>query len=309
MRQVLILILILILSGCVTPGLQLPFFGPPTTEYENDVIIIQQLQALPQEASPGQTIQVVAWIKNLGRTPVNNIEVELYDYCEGTWTFKKVGGGSPCGTTKEKKTCVKVNLQPYEAKRIVWELTASDVKFRTTCDFKVRVIYNYETTSYTTIKFINYQEMQRQLAEGTFKPGAGEIVLGEGPVKPILTTQEEQPIPVGEGGQQMMTLVLTLENRGSGFVEDNQIDIGEIKFSSQSGYPEVKGILNKLNDGCKKTWGKTVTFIGKSTPPLICQDTPTISTPQPEASISIQTTVSYTYEFRSSIPVTIQPPI
>ncbi len=290
-----------ILSGCVTPGT--PFFGPTEQASAADVVIIQQLQALPDEVTPGGSTQVIAWLKNLGREDVTIKTVELYDYCKGVWTLQSQPENP--GT-----------LHPYEARRLTWKLTASDVKFRTSCEFKVRIRYNYNTISYTTIKFINYEEMQKQLELGTFKPEAGEIQIGSGPIKPILKVQDQQPIPV-EKQQASFSVMLIFENHGSGFpITENQneeiaIDLNKVEFQMQN-TQDLKGqIINQLKkciDGYKKNNPK-LNFIKATTPPVLCDINIQNANVPLETSVVIPVKISYDYEFRSFIPVTIQPPI
>ena len=90
---VLFILPVLLLSGCTIPGIgTLPFFGPVTTAYENDVIIVKELTALPENVAPGQPVKLVAYIQNVGNVQVSGITVELYDYCSGQFG----SGGETC---------------------------------------------------------------------------------------------------------------------------------------------------------------------------------------------------------------------
>ncbi|MEM5797816.1 MAG: hypothetical protein QXP39_02895 [Candidatus Aenigmatarchaeota archaeon] len=292
---------IMCISGCISDLSFLPFFGPQTTQYENDVIVIKSLQALPAKVAPGQSTKIVAWVENRGSTKIDDVKVELYDWCEGTWSL----------TSNKENT---ISLLPKETKQIEWMLTASKgIKFATTCPeggFKIKATYNYTTTSYSTIEFIDYTEMQARLSAGTYRPSPGALTLGFGPVKPILTTQEQQPIPVDPKNRQPFTAILTIENRGSGFVKDNTISTDNINFSTTSQRSDAENITKKLNE-CKKKWGenKIIRLIQERTSLLVCENITPLNFQQPTISMSITTNVSYEYEFRAQVPVTIEPAI
>ncbi len=298
MKRALLLILpILLLSGCTIPGIgTLPFFGPATTAYENDVIIIKELSALPEKVAPGQPVKLVAYVQNVGNVLVDKITVELYDYCPGQFSPKDPRQFNPKYTTE--------NFLPGQIKSFEWELTAAQLKLPTTCQMKVRANYSYTTQALSTISFIHYTEYQRLLSEGKFSPRQPYIAQGYGPIKPILSTLEQQPIPVLEGST--FTATFEIENRGGGFLEKNQIEADKISFSSLSKEDEEKegSIANKLNE-CKKQWG-TIELVQQRSARLACEGIPTPKVAT-ETTITITTNISYNYEFRKDVIVTIQP--
>ncbi len=106
------LFLVLSISGCT--NFEIPGIGPicipgigncgGTTEYENDILIIKTLDAIPQTISTGQQLRLSAWITNNGGETVpqtyfksefqgyyaGKVRIKLYDSCEGLFEPIKV---------------------------------------------------------------------------------------------------------------------------------------------------------------------------------------------------------------------------
>jgi hypothetical protein len=185
-----------------------------------------------------------------------------------------------------------------------------DINLRPKCPqdgVKVRVKYPYKTTALTTISFINYVEMQRRIEEGKFKSKESYIVLGEGPVKPYVTVEDKQPVPVGEGeeGTQSKITVLgfQLKNTGSGFVKDSKILSESIAVeSSDNG---IKDALSK----CINEKGKEFRFIHKKTSKLLCSNIPIPNKNDIEFTEHVTVSVEYEYEFRKSVVLGVRPKI
>jgi hypothetical protein len=294
MKRIILILPILLLSGCTIPGIQLPF-GPGTTAYENDVIIIKELTALPENVAPGQPTKLVAYVQNLGRETVKDIKIELYDYCSGQFENPKV----TCPGETSGTSC-KIQLLSGQIKEIEWSLTAAQLKLPSSCVMKVKASYNYKTQALSTIAFIDYTEYQRQLQEGKFTAIQPYTAQGWGPVKPILATLEQQPIPVQKDSK--FTATFEIENKGSGFVVGNQIDSGKIAFSSQS--DEGNEIAGKLQE-CKGKWG-TIELVQQKSAKLICEGIPSPKVAT-ETTITIITAIDYSYEFRKEVTVNIKP--
>jgi archaellum component FlaG (FlaF/FlaG flagellin family) len=327
----LALILVLLGSGCTVPilNIQIPglpdipgFGGPTVVQYEHDIIIIESLQAIPAEIDAGQTTKLVAYIKNIGdKTIDKTVTVNLYDYCQGLFKTPKVMcGGQETSSTK----CEIGKMLPSEIVRISWTLEQDDnnpVKLRTVCPpdgMKVSVEYDYTTTGLSTISFISKAELERTLEERKQMSTNSYIVMGQGPIKPFLTVQDKQPVPVYKDARTMLQLVI--KNMGSGqlnskFTEANTEFVGLPKGSSI----EVVGIggssdlkpLSSAQSDCKIE-GKVqenVRLIGKESPPLQCR----IDLSNLDGRITktgtrhLEVTVNYKYMFTKSVNVVVNP--
>lgn len=343
------------ISGCTIPGIGpicIPFLPcEKVVEMPNDVIVINSLEALPQTVSPGQQIRLITYIQNKGEKPVpqdgisdyKKIEVSLYDYCEGLFKDVKIlceGETSSCREKKDPNNkeckCDLKRLLPGQIKEVSWILTAGDktqVPLKTECDLKVSVTYPYKTTSLSTITFIDYQEMQNQLNEGTFRKRDTYIVSGYGPVKPRIVVEDQQPIPVQDKQAGKTVISLNVKNSGNGYLCRAAGSIeGDKKTSGvicDSKIPKDKakimgiGALGSDNDliyssgdatcAINKDDGKPekdVVLIKKESPPYLCQIElkQGVNLPK-EATEHVTTSVEYLYEFRKEIRVTIEPKI
>ncbi len=337
------LVLIVSTSGCTVPGLGsicLPFFPcDRVVEFEDDVVVIKSLEALPQTVTNGQQIRLVTYIQNVGKEPVpqddieeldsQRITVDLYDFCKGLFSSAEVTG---CDGSEATKDCVNGNdckcviekLLPGQIKEVSWTLKAGSdeqVPLKTECDFKVAVTYPYRTKSLTQITFIDYQEMQRQLSEGTFRNRDTYIVSGYGPVKPRITVEDQQPIPVQDEGEGKTIVALRIKNSGSGYLcrldKENQENdvVCDSKMPKENIKIEGIGGASKLDyvQGGTCTFpngelDEDATLIKKETPPYLCEVMLKSDTNLPkETTEHVTTDIEYLYEFRKEIKIVIEP--
>jgi archaellum component FlaG (FlaF/FlaG flagellin family) len=338
-KKILIILPILLVvasSGCTIPytNICIPFLGQcdKVVEFENDVIIIKDFQALPQTVSPGQQIRLVAYVQNIGNeeVPQNSlngdykeagITVDLYDYCEGLFSGAKVdcGGKQSDCTASGGCRCSNIDLLPGQIKEVSWTLTAggnAQVPLRTECDLKMSVTYPYKTKSLTMITFIDYQEMQRQLNEGTFRQRDTYIVSGYGPAKPMITIEDQQPIPVQQGEAGTTIASFKVKNSGSGFLcrldNDKKIVCDSKIPADKATISGVDGELSFVTEGECAFSGSNpkedVTLIQKESPPMICGITLSEDVNLPkETTKHVTVDIEYMYEIRKEIKITIEP--
>jgi len=308
------------------------------TEFAHDVIVIKSLEALPNRVAPGQQIKLQSYIENRGNERVDDIEVVLYDTCG---LFSKVVPECPGGKKiTERGVGCKIELLPLQTKPVSWNLVSDkNIRILSRCDLKIYARYTYTTESVTSITLIDYREYQKLLDEGKLKSRGSYITEGYGPVKPYLTVEEQQPVPVGDEGG-IITLGFQIKNRGSGFLsEGNEIKFDwqgecdpsrlssgticmkatkmgrggkyDIVYRAGNGKGDVySGLKECLEEHFKKE-GKIALIKGES-PKIICP----IPLPKPqevnlpkESTIHVTTAIKYTYEFRREVRVTVEPKI
>lgn len=297
----------LAISGCTIPGtnidIPIPGIGGDQYEvFENDIVVIRTLQAIPSEIAPGQSTKIIANIENQIDQKIDSIDVELYDYCEGLFTIDR------------DKTQTITNLLGRETRQVSWVLTANDdINLATTCPrdgVKVRVTFPYQTVSSTTIAFMQEQEIQRRREANDYRKTDSIITLGEGPVKPILRIKDEQPV---SSGSKKTVISFQIENKGAGFVKDSAIDVNGLHFKSKT-FQELGDALEAckndldLGDSPKDpTYGK-IRLIQKKSSEFPCtMDIPAGAIDRTEISDVIFATLDYQYEFRKSTQVTVRP--
>jgi len=359
---ILPVVAVMAVSGC-TELSGIPFigglFGPATVNYMNDVVIIKSLDATPSTVFPGQTVRLTAYVQNQGSKTLKGVKVLLYDYCAGG-SFEPLtgssgtdtggstgvggsGGNINCGPggSNDDEACV-LTLQPYETHEIRWTLKAKDVALQTVCPpdgLKVLVNYEQQTTGLSTISLINYNEMQRQMSESTYKEKQSYIVAGEGPIKGYITVEDKQPVPVGGSnsngntgtgaGDDTTVIGFQLKNLGSGFLafplgttgtkptvamgkvgSDGSlasagIDMGDVGVIVANGDDDY---CNKLITGGGDKNG--IDMIQKESSKIVCQvniNSDTVTATSKELTKTMTFGIKYNYEFRASVKVTVKP--
>jgi len=311
------LILVMVTSGCTLPGgLCIPGFPcAPTIEEANDVYVIDSLTALPKEVSPGQDLRLIAIVESKATRATESkdksIDVELYDYCEGLFTINE-------GTCGSEAKCEIKSLIPGEKREIYWTLRSNDdTKLPSICKFKVRAEYQYTTNSVTQVFLIDYAEMQRQLNEGTFREESSPYSGSFGPLKPYLTIEDTQPIPVSTDSEIVKTVFgFQIKNKGKGFLtncdakdkETPGIKKTQIGITTQ-GAQGNNFLKTKLDGEIDKITSERLTLIGSETPKLILNVDDWDVGNIPIKTTKVITTIisDYCYEFRKEVDVKVQP--
>ena len=320
-----VLVLTVFVSGCTMPGTDIqlpcfpPFCGTQVIEERADIVTIKSLNIFPSKAAPGQQVRLVAYIQNMdkhdkipqpGLGSNEKISVELYDYCEGMFNNIEVS----CDGTQNnhKKKCEGIELLPQEIKEIDWTMTVADLPLKTQCELKVRVHYPYKTTSMTTVYFINHDEMQRQLEEGTFRQRDSLISKGPGPIKAYLTLLDQQPIPIKDK-EGTSALSLEIENRGDGFPKKTndggkKYDILKDKVTLK--LPEQFKLQTNGNCGFQNNKPKeSINLIKGKSSKIVCPvNFKNMNVPL-ESSMHMTVDVEYGYEFRKSVLFRVEPKI
>ncbi|MBI4176036.1 MAG: lipoprotein [Candidatus Aenigmarchaeota archaeon] len=299
--------LVVLVSGCTGQD--------TTTLYENDIVIIRDLQAVPGVISPEQTVRIIANIQNKGNKPIT-ASVDLFDHCEGLFPAKDIkpncgGGQGTLGST----LCPNIELGAQETKQVDWVLKSKKIELKTVCPqdgMKVAVRYKTKTISLTTISFITRAELERLIQSGGLKEIGSYRALGEGPVKPDVTVEDQQPISIDAG---ITVIAFQVENHGSGFLavkdaaqQDAKPQVRLTKFDfgglTPAGRPgDSCDVLQAANPT-----GQPISLIQKESSKYLC----TISVPttvQTQETKTITTEIEYDYEFRKSVKVTVEPKI
>jgi hypothetical protein len=341
------LFLVISVSGC-TGFESIPFIGsfciPGLTcatvvEYEHDVLVITSLDAVPSTVSTGQQFRLSAWIENKGGETIPQkdfqntpVKIKLYDTCEGLFKEIKVTCPSSTGSSAETTgtECSIASILPKQKVPVFWTLTSYDstkIPLETSCNLKVYVQYPYRTKSMTSITFVDYVEMQRQMDEGKFSAITSYITEGYGPIKPYLTVEDQQPIPVKNGVASTTTLAFQLKNKGNGFLAgypQTYVGGGSDPMTISSDTPKIPASLIKIESNVGTGTGdyairanilaaiqkmEAFQLVGKESPKQhFTIDTPYNNKIEKVATYYVSTSVDYLYEFRKEVKVTIKPP-
>jgi hypothetical protein len=338
-------LLVLSISGCT--GIEIPGIGNicipgltctgGVTKYPGDVLVISTLDAIPSTVSTGQQFRVSAWIENAGGEtvpqkdfPNNPVKIKLYDTCEGL--FKEIKVTCPDGQEYPGKTeCAVINILPKQKIPVFWTLTAYErdkVPLETPCNLKVYVQFPYRTKSITSISFVDYVEYQRMLDTNSFKAITSYITEGYGPIKPYLTVEDQQPIPVKNGVASTTTMAFQIKNEGSGFllgslqsydpyISGDPISIGSTTPKIPASTIQIQTNIGlgsgdyKIQEFIKTAINKMDSFqlIGKESPKqFFTVEVPYQNKIEKVATYYVTSSVDYMYEFRKEIKVVVKPP-
>lgn len=287
-------ILVVFVSGCTIPGLDWIFPGAGVT-YEGsiDVIVINSLNPIPAAISAGQSTTIYADIQNLqepGKEPID-IEVELYDYCENLFELE--------GDTKFTNE----RMLPQQVKTFKWKLVAEeDINLKTTCVMKVRVIYPYKTDVVTQITLMDKDELESRIRRGeNWRITPAAPTVGEGPVKPHLIVEDQQPISVDPRTEDTARISMQIKNVGSGFVSGTgKIDPNKIEIEL------LPSGLNWKGEYCTSPFKDEkdgVELIKKESAKKYCEIQP--SPVEIQKTYTLKGWVEYTYEFRKETNVIV----
>jgi len=206
----LLMLIILSLSGCTqqsrsgggTNGLIIESFGPVVSEVE-----------------PGESVDIIAKLKNAGGSEVRGIEVELYGL--GDW--------NPLLTTSPPS-----NMLPGDPTRgieaetaeVVWTATAPSYRTRVeNQEFEMRAYYTYSTSAVAQIKVASdsyiksfpASEQQSKINE----LGVKMEKYTEGPISVSISA----PSKVIRGGSASLRITIDIQNVGGGNLVNYELPV------------------------------------------------------------------------------------
>ncbi|MBU0898875.1 MAG: hypothetical protein KJ613_03600 [Nanoarchaeota archaeon] len=330
------LVFVVLASGCTDfclPGMDCTTIDKATA----DVFVFQKIDTFPATVSPGQTVRVVAYVKNNLESIKIIDEINMYDSCEGAFTIDSItcGGYERPEDEFGKQKCEEIPVYGKQVIPITWTLVASPgIKIQTTCKPKIKLDYIESTQSLTSITFVTSDELRRRLQEGLTESVDSEIEIGPGPIRIYFEVEDQQPITT-DAGQAIVSL--NIKNEGSGYLEKSEIRMDTINVfaGASEAENEKEGINKKITESLeycrdgkdedgKALWGLTegdevnqedrvIEIIGKQNIKLMC----TINIPEkleneqkPESRLYLSVILSeYDYEIRGETTITVEPRI
>ena len=312
--------LVVFTSGCTDiciPGLPC---GTITVD-QSDILLFGDVTVFPQEVSPGQNVKVIAYVRNMIDSGIDDWNIKIYDKCEGVFDFSGIPecGGGTIITDNTVSGCDNVYIPAKIAIPIRWTLSASnDVKLKTSCDIGLSASYTVKdiTKSQTKITFISSEELINSIDSGTEESEQQEIAVGKGPIKPYLVVEDEQPILIPESEDGSFLVSFQLKNQGNGRLDGNEIvvDNDNIKF-----FDSEIGIADQLNICLESLWArdcgpqvKCLDLIGKQSQKYHCKiEINKLDSTIREKDIStvfVRVEIkNYDYEIRKEVTATVQP--
>jgi len=318
------LILVILISGCT-------WFNGNGTTGESNVLVIESLTGIPNTIQAGQSVMLVAIIKNQGsenvpQSGIGNgavIKTQLYNYCPGLFKLPTDQAGITCDSVDGQESSqgsgfdiceFTTSLSINEKRQIDWTLKQEpDAQVTTTCEMSMSTLYPYETTGLTTIHLINSDELQRQIAEGTYQSKNSNIGKGEGPIKVWFEVVSEQPVSVVRKSEGAITLALHIEDKGTGNpwheTHEPRVTITDIKLAWINGANQIE--IN--DDSCNEITAELFepkliqgNYEKTCNAKIIGGDDSITDFPK-ESTVHATVTVQYMYEVTKDVNIKVEP--
>jgi len=268
-KMTFLLALIIISSGCIQNGVELP----------QDILKIETLGVIPETPVANSTFTVTFLITNLDEIKeIENVKLTVYDsgMCESiTWgdSFTKIYPMS----TEEIELAFKAPTNQ--------ELGNMPGR----CSIKYKLAYDFNAETLTEVVVINENKLEELQKAGETVSVSPKTIMGKGPIKIRTEIKEKQPILM----DTTVPIVFNIENKGTGTFEVKSID-GKKELNISSGLidPPV----------CQE---KTVSLINGKILPIACQ----LTTPRvvDMKTFYIKTSLPYRYSVQGEVDVDIKP--
>lgn len=329
--SIVLLLFVVAVAGCVGQLPSIPGFGTDvitpsrtlTSGPATNIILIDKLISSPETtAYPEQTINIFMTAAShetdaRRTTPVN---IQLFD----AFIFKDASGQQTCnalpGGCKPvgelctmEQSCI---FSAFDTKQLQWTLRAPTraeiANIATQGTLSYRLLYTYNSSTNFDVLVVTENEILRLQQEGQTLSLPLQESRSGGPI----ALEFSQPVQFALPGGTVFTTVKVL-NAGSGSLLNSTIAAGALTVEIPAalvGYGEVKPPEEYFNpclpqlDKLICTNKKPIQLIKKESIPLLFEIRNVVpDLAVPHRTFTLSATVSYTYEIRSSLTLTIQP--
>lgn len=297
------LVAVLFISGCVNSNI--PLLGgigtlePQTVEQSEDVLVVENLKAIPSQVYTEGIFSVVFLLKHQGdpetSESADNVQVEIYD-----WGL--------CNPTDEnvKNVIIKDlgSFLPGQSEYIEAEFQAPTnreiAKMQATCPISFKVKYDYTALTQVEAKVISENRRRTLERLGKFNYYTPRQSVGLGPVKIYFRFSEPQPFI----SDRTVKVFIKVVNKGNGKIEGGKIEKGKFTIEFPSDFKGVDCIkFDCKNKKCTNT--EPIDFIGDETNEIVCDVT--LPKGVEEKTYYITAKLDYTYSLDNRIEVPVLP--
>ncbi len=308
----LILILVLLVSGCTGLPFDIPFFssgGTQVKELPPDVISMHNITVLPSTSVRAEDeFSIYFELLNQEEFNYTDVKYDLYDtgLCIPT-------GGNP--TLSCYPPGCGFSLGPQEIMQVEWTFKAPNADkiahLKVTCPIRFRFDFSYQAKSQIDVLVISsehFSELQKAGKATTFSP---TVNVGRGPIKTYFDFGTSLPVK----NNASLPVYIKVEDKGTGMLE--QIEAGDfiITFPSEFDFSNV----DCPYFGCDKSTGictsnAPIPIISKKSLDIRCSG---IKTPDvirgssgseiPEKTYFISSSLDYDYYVAGEVDVQVNP--
>ncbi len=309
-KLLLILILVLLVSGCAGLPFDIPFFtpsGPDVKEKPPDVITINNLIVLPSTSVRVED-QFSVYFELLNEDEFIDIEDVGYNlYDTGLCT---PSGGEPFISSTFTRNSSWATFSPQETRLVEWSFdspSSEDIaNIKTTCPIKFKFDFDYTAASEIDILVIeteHLQELQRAGKPPTFTP---TVSVGRGPIKIYFDFGASLPAKTG----MPIPVYLVVHDKGTGLLR--KINPGELRITFPSDFTISDIDCPFFGESCPGnvcTNNKEIFMINKKSLEIRCAGfkTPSSVSPGPEKTYFIKAELDYSYSTIGNVNVEVRP--
>lgn len=324
MKKVLALIpallLVVSISGCTQgggglAGINLLQTGGQEKEAPNDVLAKKSSKIVPSPPIPASSqFTLTFYLENqmpskekLGQVQeAKDTQITLYD-C-GRCKFKENNGW--------KEKCFKEyfgseqDIFPGATKIIEWEFKAPSNenlgRMTGECPIRYKVEYGYDASTRADAIVASQRKIEQASRAGESIQVSPTESKGRGPIKIDVRFASNQPFRAEKGAPTKIPFSVIVKNKGSGEIAERKVQKNEINIEAPA---------DKVNvTNCKYPQTDTTpyaSFIGKETPPIMCELTVEDGAIKDNAAVmktfTIEADLNYNYTLNYKETVTVEP--
>ncbi len=270
-----LLVMAFLISGCTGEEI-----NPPEIK-TNEVVILESVEAVPNEVRPDRVFVLSGFAANKAENKINNVNVELSDYCSPVFDVTKTSCGM---TVYENYVPCPFSFNREASSRFQWSFKAPPAERTAGRDFECNILIK---TNYTYVARGVVGVALANDAEIAARETPAQPVVGDGPLKIYLTVVSPQPI----GRDDTFDLKIIIKNEGGGDIE-RPVPKARFKLTMP---PD-------LTSKCEIPEVIEVSRTKKESEPIFCAITTPGSLP-PRVTKTIIAEAGYDYKFSQAVPI------
>lgn len=189
----------------------------------SDVLVIQSISSIPESPIlPKQWVFLTYVFKNIGKKPISNVRISLYDAPKFTNNL-----GEPCNVGNrckpeillcaEEHPCV---VNPDAEQQVRFRLISPEVSEKSYATISARLKYSYATETTYSFSVINKREIERRQREGKMLTITNEKSISDGPVYVDIWLMNTK---YGIGGNDLV-IAFQIKEHGTGTLVNTQVE-------------------------------------------------------------------------------------
>jgi len=324
-----LLLFVAVVAGCVGQLPGIPGFGsdviqPSRTLMQGtatDIILIDRMTSSPENIiNPGQSLRVfmTASSREVDPRRKTSVQIQLFDAfifkSADAQLYAQLCNAIPSGCTSVQELCTMTNpctFSTSETKQIQWALLAPTkeeiANIKTSGTLAYRLLYDYNSSTNFDVFVVTEDEILRLQQQGQTLSVPLQETRGSGPIVLEFSQASAFALP-----KSTLFITVKAHNVGSGGPLNSTIGAGNLSVEIPT---SLTSYVTAADFNCYQAFDKTVCtnkekiqLIKKESIPFLFElqnVVPDLAVPH--RTFTLSATVSYNYEIRNSLTLTIQP--